>query len=325
MILPGSMNRRRLLRAAAGLTMIPAAAWSQAQFPQRAITLYGALPAGGIMDTHLRFLAERAQKILGQPIVVEAKPGAGATIAPTLLLGAKPDGHTLAAMTVNSLRYPHYQPGNYHPLKDWEYVIGLSNFTFAIAVRADSPYRTIEEYLAAARQNPGKLTSGSTGHGGTGHLIMLDIEKASGARVTQVPFKGGADAIAALMGGHIDSITDGAAFAPLADEGKVRILALATEAPSDRFPGVPTLKEKGIDAVGWSPYGILAPRGTPAQIVTRLHDAFKDSMDNPEHGALLRKFMQPVWYKSPAEFRGWAERYFTEIRPTLVRAGLVKE
>lgn len=180
-------RRRRLLAAAAGATaasVLPAVVRAQARFPQRPITLYGALPAGGIMDTHLRFLAERAQKALRQPIAVEPRPGAGATLAPTFLLNAAADGHTLAAMTVNSLRYPHYQKTNYHPLKDWEYVIGLSNFTFAVAVKADSPYRTIEDLIAAGKANPGKLTSGSTGHGGTGHLILLDMERVSGAKFT---------------------------------------------------------------------------------------------------------------------------------------------
>jgi tripartite-type tricarboxylate transporter receptor subunit TctC len=317
------MKRRTLLIAAAA-AVLPAPLRAQARFPQRAITLYGALPAGGIMDIHLRFLAERAQRLLGQPITVDPKPGAGATLAPTFLLNAAPDGHTLAAMTVNSLRYPHYQQTNYHPLRDWEYVIGLSNFTFAVAVKADSPHKTIEDLIAAGKANPGKLTSGSTGHGGTGHLILLDMEKASGAKFTQVPFKGGPDAVAALLGGHIDFITDGTSFAPLADEGRVRILALATEGPSERFPGVPTLREKGIDAVGWSPYGILAPKNTPANAIKLLHDAFKQAMDDPEHAPLLHKFIQPVWYKSSAEYRAWAEQYFVDIRPTLVRAGLAK-
>jgi tripartite-type tricarboxylate transporter receptor subunit TctC len=322
------MKRRTLLgfSASAGIAaLLPSPLRAQAPFPQRPITLYGALPGGGIMDLHLRFLSERAQKILGQPIAVDPKPGAGATLAPTFLLNAAPDGYTLAAMTVNSLRYPHYQKTNYHPLKDWEYVIGLSNFTFAVAVKADSPYKTIEDLIAAGKSNPGKLTSGSTGHGGTGHLILLDMEKATGAKFTQVPFKGGPDAVAALLGGHIDFITDGAQFAPLADEGRVRILALATESPTDRFKGVPTLREKGIDAVGWSPYGILAPKGTPDYIIRVLHDAFRQAMDDPEHAKLLHKFIQPVWYKSSADFRAWAEKYFTDIRPTLVRAGLVKE
>ncbi|MBI3373225.1 MAG: tripartite tricarboxylate transporter substrate binding protein [Betaproteobacteria bacterium] len=319
------MKRRTFIAAAASATLLPSAAWSQARYPQRPITLYGALPGGGIMDQHLRFLAERAQKVLGQPIAVDPRPGAGATLAPTLLLNAAPDGHTLAAMTVNTLRYPHYQTSNYEPLKDFSYVIGLSNFTFAVAVLADSPWKTIEDLIAAGKTQPGKLTSGSTGHGGTGHLVLIDIENATGAKFTQVPFKGGPDAIQALLGRHIDFITDGASFAPLADDGRVRILALATETPMARFKGVPTLREKGIDAVGWSPYGILGPKNMPADVMRAIHDAFKQAMDDPAHDAFLEKFIQLPWYKSSADYRAWAEKYFVDIRPVLAKAGLLKQ
>lgn len=225
---------------------------------------------------------------------------------------------------MNSFRYPHYQKTNYNPLKDFEFVIGLSNFTFAVAVLADSPYKTIEDLIAAGKANPGKLTSGSTGQGGTGHLILIQMEQASGAKFTQVPFKGGPDTIAALLGKHIDFITDATTFAPLADEGRVRILALATEQPNPRFKGVPTLREKGIDAVGWSPYGILAPKGTPREIIMTLHDAFKKAVDDPAHQLFLDKFIMPTWYKNPDEFRAWAEKYYVDVLPLLKSAGLVK-
>lgn len=321
-----SVGRRKLMAAAAGagaISLLPRFARAQSKFPVRPITLYGALPAGGIQDTHLRFLGERASKILGQPIAIEPKPGAGATLAPTLLLNASPDGHTLASNTVNSFRYPHYEKTNYHPLKDFEFVIGLSNFTFAVTVRADSPFKSIEDLIAAAKVNPGKFTSGSTGHGGTGHLILIELQKATGTTFSQVPFKGGPEAIAALLGGHIDFMIDGVTPA-LIGGGRARFLALATEKPSERFPGVPTLREKGIDAVGWSPYGILAPKSTPREIIMTLHDAFKQAMSDPGHQELLDKFIMPVWYKSPEEFRAWAEKYYTDVLPLLRTAGLVK-
>lgn len=314
-------TRRHLLgAAAAGLAL--GSAHAQSRFPSKPIVVYGALPAGGIMDQHLRLLADRVQRTLGQPIAVEARPGAGATIAPTLLLNAAPDGHTLAAMTVNSLRYPHYQKTNYDPLKDFTYIVGLSNFTFGIVVHADSPYRTIEDLIAAGKANPGKLTSGSTGQGGTGHLILLDIEQATGAKFTQVPFKGGPDAVQALLGKHIDFITDGTQWAPLVQEGRARALAMATEQRVSRFKDTPTLREKGIEAIGWSPYGLVGPKDMPADLVQTLHDAFKPAIEDPAVDRLLENFIQSRWYKTPAEYRAWAERYFTDIRPTLERAGL---
>lgn len=320
------MNQtRRNLLAASASSLLLTPAFAQARFPTKPLIVYGALPAGGIMDQHLRLLGDRAQKTLGQPIAIEARPGAGATIAPTLLLNAQPDGHMLAAMTVNSLRYPHYQKTNYDPLKDFTFIVGLSNFTFGIVVHADSPYKTIEDLIAAGKANPGKLTSGSTGQGGTGHLILLDIEKATGAKFTQVPFKGGPDAVAALLGKHIDFITDGTQWAPLVDDGRARVLAMATEQRVSRFKDTPTLREKGIDAVGWSPYGLVGPKGMAPEVVKTLHDAFKQAMEDPAVDKLLENFIQTRWYKSPEEYRAWAEKYFVDIRPTLLRAGLANQ
>lgn len=316
------MKRRSILAAGAAALIAPAAR-AQGKFPSRSITIYGALPAAGVMDQHLRALAERAHKTLGQSIVIEAKPGAGATLAPQLIQAAPPDGHLLAAMTVNSLRYPYYQKTTYDPLKDFTFIIGLSNFTFGVVVHADSPYRTIEDLIAAGKANPGKLSSGSTGQGGTGHLILLDIERATGAKFTQVPFKGGPDGIQALLGKHIDFITDGAQWGPLVEDGRLRLLAMATEQRVARFKDAPTLRERGIDAVGWSPYGLVGPRGMAPEVVKTLHDAFKSAMEDPAIDALLEKFVQVRWYQSSADYRGWAEKYFVDIKPTLVRAGLV--
>lgn len=320
------MDRRSLLAAgAAGTAAIAfSAARAQGRYPTRSVTIYGALPAAGVMDQHLRALGERVQKTLGQAIVIEAKPGAGATLAPQLIQSAPPDGHLLAAMTVNSLRYPYYQKTPYDPLRDFTYIIGLSNFTFGIVVTADSPYRTIEDLIAAGKANPGKLSSGSTGQGGTGHLILLDIEKATGARFTQVPFKGGPDGIQALLGKHIDFVTDGAQWGPLVEDGRLRLLALATEQRVARFKDAPTLRERGIDAVGWSPYGLVGPRGMNPEVVRTLHDAFKSAMEDPAIDTLLEKFIQVRWYKNSADYRAWAEKYFVDIKPTLVRAGLVQ-
>ena len=317
------MHRRTVLAAGAAALIAPALR-AQAKFPTRPITVYGALPAAGVMDQHLRALAERAYKVLGQPIVIEAKPGAGATLAPQLIQNAPPDGHLIAAMTVNSLRYPYYQKTSYDPLKDFTYIIGLSNFTFGVVVLADSPYKTIEDLVAAGKATPGKLSSGSTGQGGTGHLILLDIEKATGAKFTQVPFKGGPDGLQALLGKHIDFVTDGAQWAPLVEDGRLRLLAMATEQRVSRFPNVPTLRERGIDAVGWSPYGLVGPKGMAPEVVKALHDAFKTAMEDPPVDALLEKFIQLRWYKSSAEYRAWAESYHVDIKPTLARAGLVQ-
>ena len=151
------------------------------------------------------------------------------------------------------------------------------------------------------------------------------MEKATGAKFIQVPFKGGPDAVQALLGKHIDFITDGTQYAPLVEDGRVRVLAMATEQRVSRFKDTPTFRERGIDAIGWSPYGLVGPKGMAPDVVRALHDAFKTAMEDPAVDALLERFIQVRWYKSSADYRAWAESYFTEIKPTLVRAGLAKD
>ncbi len=321
-----AVRRRRLLATALGAPLVlPMLARAQVRWrPERPITVYNPLAAGGLTDVHLRFLGERVTRILGQQVLVDVKAGAAATLAAAQMLHAKPDGHTIACMTVNSLRYPHYQDTNWHPLRDFNYIIGLSAYTFGIVVRSDAPWTTIADLIAAGRRQPEKLNYGTSGIGGTGHLLMIETELATGAKFTHIPYKGGAEWMQALLGKHIDFVPDGAQWAPFVDSGQVRVLAMATEARFPKFPDAPTLIESGINAVAHSPYGLVGPKTLPPEIVQSLHDAFKEAMADPAHQALLDKYVQEVWYKDPQGYRAWAEKYFNEVKPLLVRAGLAK-
>jgi tripartite-type tricarboxylate transporter receptor subunit TctC len=241
-----------------------------------------------------------------------------------MLLNARPDGHTLACMSINSLRYPHYQPTNWNPIRDFTYIIGLSGYTIGIVVRADAPWQTLEELVAAARKDPEKYNYATSGIGGTGQLTMIEVEQTTGARFTHVPYKGTAEWTQALLGGHVDFICDGAQWAPMVDAGKFRILAMATDRRIAKYKDVPTLKERGIDVVGHSPYGLVGPKDLPPNIVEAVHQAFKAAMADPRVDALLESYIQAPWYKSPAEYRAYAEKYFAEVKPLLIKAGLAK-
>ncbi|HJQ57981.1 MAG TPA: tripartite tricarboxylate transporter substrate binding protein [Vineibacter sp.] len=323
---PARVNRRRLLALAAVAPLAtPMLARGQARWrPERPITVYNPLAAGGLTDVHLRFLGERVTKILGQQVLVDVKAGAAATLAAAQMVNAKPDGHTIACMTVNSLRYPHYQDANWHPLRDYSYIIGLSAYTFGIVVRSDAPWKTIHDLVEAGKREPEKLNYGTSGIGGTGHLLMIETELATGAKFTHVPYKGGAEWMQALLGKHIDFVPDGAQWAPFVDGGQVRVLAMATEKRFPKFPDAPTLLESGIKAVAHSPYGLVGPKTLPEPIIRSLHDAFKEAMDDPAHQALLDKYVQETWYRDPKAYRAWAEQYFNDVKPLLVRAGLAK-
>ncbi len=321
---PIGRRRATTLALASGLAM-PVVARAQTRWkPDRPITVYNPFAAGGYTDVHLRFLADRVTKILGQQVLVDVKAGAAGTLAPAAMVNAKPDGHTIACMSINSLRYPHYQQTAWHPLKDFSYIIGLSAYTLGIVVRSNAPWQTIEELIAAGKKEPEKYNYGTSGIGGTGQLMMIEIEQSTGAKFTHVPYKGGAEWMQALMSDQVHFLADASQWASFVDAGQCRILATATEKRIPKYADRPTLRERGIDVVGQSPYGLVGHRDLPANVVQTLHDAFKEAMADPAHDELMARFVQGVWYKSPAEYRAFAEKYFVTVKPLLVKAGLAK-
>ncbi|MFT4099491.1 MAG: tripartite tricarboxylate transporter substrate binding protein [Burkholderiaceae bacterium] len=321
-------NRRHFIgaaAAAAGALAAPAIVRAQTRWkPERPITIYNPFAAGGVTDIHLRALSDRVAKILGQQVLIEAKPGAAGTLAPSLLLTAKPDGHTLACMAINSLRYPHYQQVSWNPLKDFTYVTGLSGYTMGIVVRKDAPWNAIEDLIAAGKAQPDKFTYGTSGVGGTGQLLMLEVEQTTGARFTHVPYKGGAEWMQALIAGDIDFLADAAQWAPFVDDGQCRILAMATEARIPKYPDKPTLRERGINAVAQSTYGLVGPKDLPEPIVQSLYEAFDSVNADPATQPILDKFIQVPWRKNPQQFRAFAEEYYVAVKPLLIKAGLAK-
>ena len=319
------MYRRTFAALGASALLAPALARGQSGWKaEKPITIYNPFAAGGGTDIHIRLLGETAGPKLGQQIIVDSRPGAAGTLAPAMLLNAKPDGHQLAGMSINSLRYPHYQPTNWHPLHDFTYIIGLSGYTIGIVVRADAPWQTLEELVTAARKEPEKYNYATSGIGGTGQLTMIEIEQTSGAKFTHVPYKGTAEWTQALLGGEVHFICDGAQWAPFVDAGKFRILAMATDQRIAKYKDVPTLRERGIDVVGQSPYGLVGPKDLPPNIVEAVHLAFKASMADQRVDALLDSYIQVPWYKTPAEYRAFAEKYFADVKPLLIKAGLAK-
>ena len=166
-------------------------------------------PAGGSTDTHLRKLSEIASRHLGQPIVIENKPGAGGMLgAVGVAKSAAPDGYTLVQLTVNAFRQPHMQKVDWDPLRDFTYIIGVSGYTFGIVVKADSPFKSFDDLIAYAKANPGKMSYGSTGTGTSPHLLVEQLAAKAGVQFLHVPYKGNADSTQALMGGHIMAQSD---------------------------------------------------------------------------------------------------------------------
>lgn len=319
-----SKSRRSLVLAAGAASLgLPFRAARADTFPSKPITLIVPWPAGGSTDRHHRALAEIASKILGQNIVIENKPGAGGTLGPgTMALTAKPDGYTIAQFPMGMLRVPHMQKVNWSPINDFTFIIGVSGYTFGFVVRSDSPYKTFKEYIEAARKNPGKIDYGSTGIGTSPHLLMEELSDKAKVQLTHVPFKGNADLMQALLGGHVMAGSDASGWDKFVDGGQMRLLVTFGEKRTQRWPNVPTAKDLGYGIVSQSPYGLVGPKGMDPAVVKTLHDAFKKAMDDPKHQEVLAQLNQDMWYRSGDDYRNWAIGTYARDKLLIDRLGL---
>ena len=293
-----------------------------AQYPNRPITLIVPWPAGGSTDTHLRKLGELASKQLGQPIIIENKPGFGGMLGPSAMAkSAAPDGYTLSQLTVGAFRTPHMQKVDWDALRDFTYIIGVSGYTFGVVVRSDSPFKTFNDLIAYAKANPGQMSFGSTGTGTSPHLLMEEVASKAGVQFLHVPFKGNADSTQALMGGHVMAQSDATGWGKFVDAGTFRLLA--TFGDQRTRWGAPTAKELGYDIVSYSPYGIVGPRGMDPKVVKIVHDAFKKAIDDPENQKVLQQLDQVYWYRSSEGYAKWAAETNVSERALIERLGLL--
>lgn len=300
------MRFKTLFTALAALSL-SAAALAQGSYPERPITMIVPYPAGGATDVQMRSLSNVASRHLGQPIVVVNKPGAGGAMGAINLASAQPDGYTLSQVSVGVFRQPAISRMPYDPAT-LSYVIGVSGYLFGAAVRADAPWRSFEELLAYAKANPGKVKFGSIGTGSVQHTTMVTVAEQRGIDWLHVPYKGNSENSLALLSGQIDFSSDGSAWAPLIDAGKVRLLAVYGEERAKKWPDAPTLKELGFNISERSPYGIAGPKGMDPAVVARLHDAFKAALNDPEHLRTLAALNQDVVYMNTADFTAHARR-----------------
>ena len=311
---------KRVAVLAALLLAIPAA-FGQA-FPSKPVTLICPWPAGGGTDLHLRKLAELTARHLGQPVVVENRPGGSGMNGPAgMAKTARPDGYTLSQLSITAFRMPHMQKVDWDPLRDFTYIIGVSGYTFGVVVKSDSPFKSFGDLIDYARANPGKLSYGTPGTGTSLHLAMEEIAVKTGVQFLHVPFKGQADSAQALMGGHIMAQVDSTGWARQVDAGTFRLLATLGDRRT-RW-NAPTVKELGIDTVSNSPYGLVGPAGMPPQVVKKLHDAVKAAMEEPEHMKTLQQLDQLYWYQSSEDDARWAAQTFVAERATIERVGLL--
>lgn len=318
------MQRRQVLQMAAASAASTALA-SQAQtFPNKAIKLIIAFPAGGPTDITMRALADNASKILGQSVVVENKPGAGGTLPAQALQSAAADGYTVAQIPLGVFRLPYTTKINWDPVKDITYVINVTGYAFGLVVPADSPLRTWTHFVAWAKANPGQLSYGSTGTMTSPHLTMELIAQKLGLELLHVPYKGSADLMQSILGGNIMAAADSTGFAPHVESGKLRVLNTWGAERLAKFPDAPTLKELGLDLVQNSPFGIGAPKGTPPAVTKRLHDAFKQAMEMESYKSVLNRYDMVPMYMSTAGYQKFAAQTFEREKALVEKLGLAK-
>ena len=312
--------RPALLALAAGLA-VSAAALAQS-FPTKPITLICPWPGGGSSDLVMRSIAEAAGRQLNQTIVIENRPGASGTLGAVAMVAARPDGYVLTQTPITVFRIPHLQKVAFDPLKDITYIIGLTGYTFGVVVRADAQWKNFKELIDYAKANPGKVSYGTPGAGTSLHITMEEIAANAGVKFLHVPYKGVAENIQGLLGGHIDVTTDSTGWASQVDSGRARLLVTWGAERTKRWPGVPTLKELGYGIVSDSPYGIAGPRGMDPAVVKTLHDAFKRALDDPNLLKAFERYDQPVKYMSGAEYTAYARNQFEQDRVMMEKLGL---
>ena len=273
----------RLTIAAAALT---ASSLATAAFPDKPIRIVIGFPAGGPLDQHARLLTDKLQAVLGQPILVDYKSGAGGTVGAQEVMKAAPDGYTLmlantGVMVINPALYSKLP---YSTLKDFTPIARTAMQPLALLVNPKVPASTLKEFIDYARARPGQVNFGSAGNGGISHLVPEMFKTATGLYLVHIPYRGSAPAFTDLMAGQVqfmaESIPQAANYHK---QGKVRALAVTSRERNPALPDVPTVIEsglKGFEVVGF--YGFLAPAGTPKDVVARLSDAFKQVLALPD-------------------------------------------
>ena len=317
-------TRRRFVGSsvAAGAALAwPGLSLAQA-FPANPIRLICPWPAGGSSDGVMRALAESAGRALGGQLIIENKPGASGMLGPNELVNARPDGYTLSQLTIGVLRTPHMQKTQFDPLKDFTYIVCLTGYTFGLVVRADSPIKSIQDLVNYAKANPGKFSFGSTGNGTTPHLAVEEFAAKANIALQHIPFKGSADGLQSLLGGHVMAHSDATGWAPHVEAGTLRLLATYGSKRTKRWPQVPTLTELGYDTVSDSPFGIGGPKGMEPALVQRLHDAFKKTLEDPAVLASFEKYDQSVIYMNTADYTRFAHDNYLKEKALIERLGL---
>jgi len=273
-----------------------------ADFPTKEVQIIIPWAAGGATDLIFRALAATTGKYLGKAVVVVNRPGGGGAVGYTEGAQAKPDGYMLISAVTPLTILPH-QVSTAFTYKNFEPIINVVDDPSMFLVRSDAPWKSLKEFLDFAKKNPNMITVGNSGAGGGVHLVALAFEKTAGVKFNHIPFSGGGPSVTALLGAHINAVSvsppEGISHV---QAGKLKIIALFAEKRFEMFLDVPTVKEQGIDFAMGMWRGLAAPKGTPPDVIKKLHDAFKQGMDDPVLRKNAKDMAVNLSYLSPENF-----------------------
>jgi tripartite-type tricarboxylate transporter receptor subunit TctC len=294
------------------------------------ITMVVAFPPGGVADLTARPMAIAFENILKQRVIVENKPGAGGGIGNAFVAKARPDGYTLlmALSSVTILpeadkingRSPAYELNQLLP------IALVSADPTVLVVRSESPYKTLQELIAAARANPGKINYSSSGYYSALHTPMEMLSLATGIKLFHIPYQGGGPAVTALLGGQVDALASGPG--PVVQHiraGKLRALATWGDKRHPALPDVPTLKELGVDSEFYIWAGLFAPLGTPEPVIRQLRDAVRQGVSDPQFRRSMDASGQPIQFLDAAEFKQFVDKDAKKMAEVVKAIGKIEE
>jgi len=298
---------------------------SAADYPTKAITLMVPWAAGGGTDTGARILAAVTEKKVGQPIIVVNKPGGGSAVAVALLKTEKPDGYTIGILPSGAVLSQHMRKVPYDSAQDFTPIMQYAVYLYGLVVQSDSPWKTFKEFIDYAKANPGKIRYATAGAGTPQHLVMERLAIEEKIKWTLVPFDGGGPAVSALMGGHVEAISQTTEWKKHVESGRLRLLAVYGEKRMDDFPNAPTLLELGYKITAPSLISIIGPKGLSPQVVDTLHGAFKKAMDDPDFIKVSNQMDQPLLYRGPQDLAKHLVQMNNEVGTLIRNLGLRKE
>ena len=298
-------------------------------YPNKPITMIVPFPPGGVADITARPVAEALGRILKQPVVVENRAGAGGGVGMQYVSRAKPDGYTIlmALSSISIIPVADKVLGR-DPMYQLNQLVPIARFTAdptVLAVRADSPYKSVKDLVEAARKSPGSIPYGSSGNYGTMHVPMEMLDNAAGVKMLHVPFTGAGPAIVALLGGQVEALSTGpSTVAGHVKAGKIRVLATWGEGRHPAFPDVPTLKELGYDAQFSQWTGLFVPAGTPEPVVAKLREAAKAVVADANFKQAMAKVETPVQYLDQPQFKAFWDKDAQKLADVVNRIGKVE-